>query len=154
MNDAGYRSRALAGWLLHRVLDRGQKLNSTLLEAQELGGRMARMAPRDRAFVRLLVGTVLRRLGQIDDALIRCLDRPLNRLARPAKNILRLAAAQTMFLNTPGHAVADGAVRSLRPREEHLKGLVNAVSRRLIRDCQDILAEQDEVDLNLSLIHI
>ncbi|MCS5607280.1 MAG: methyltransferase domain-containing protein, partial [Alphaproteobacteria bacterium] len=106
------------------------------------------MAPRDRAFVRLLVVTVLRRLGQIDDALIRCLDRPLNRLALPAKNILRLAAAQTMFLNTPGHAVADGAVRSLRPREEHLKGLVNAVSRRLIRDCQDILAEQDEVDLN------
>ena len=148
MNDVGYRSRALAGWLLHRVLDRGQKLNSTLLEAQELGGRMSRMAPRDRAFVRLLVVTVLRRLGQIDDALIRCLDRPLNRLARPAKNILRLAAAQTMFLNTPGHAVADGAVRSLRPREEHLKGLVNAVSRRLIRDCQDILAEQDEVDLN------
>ena len=71
MNDAGYRSRALAGWLLHRVLDRGQKLNSTLLEAQELGGRMSRMAPRDRAFVRLLVVTVLRRLGQIDDALIR-----------------------------------------------------------------------------------
>ena len=148
MNEIGNSSRRLARWILYRILDRGQMLNSTLSQAGGTGGQMFKMTSRDRAFVRLLVVTVLRRLGQIDDALIRCLDRPLNKSAMPAKHILRLAAAQTMFLKTPDHAVADGAVSSLGPREAHLKSLVNAVSRRLIREGTKILAEQDEVALN------
>ena len=148
MNSIGYSSRGLARWVLHRILDRGQMLNLTLSQAEKPGGRMFEIASRDRAFVRLLVLTVLRRLGQIDDALIRCLAGPLNKSAMPAKHILRLAAAQTLFLKTPDHAVADGAVGSLRPREAYLKSLVNAVSRRLIREGAKILAEQDEVALN------
>ena len=148
MADTGHKSRAAAGWLLHRILDRGQMLDTALAEAQEKGGRMAGLAPRDRAFARLMVVTVLRRLGQIDDAIGRCLDKPLNKAAKPARNALRLAAAQTMFLGTPGHAVADGAVRLMGPRQRHLSGLVNAVARRLIREAPEIIKDQNEIELN------
>lgn len=123
-------------------------LDQALSDDLEPGRRLAGLAPRDRAFARLLVVTVLRRLGQIDDAIGRCLDRPLNRSAQPARNALRLAAAQTMFLGTPAHAVVDGAVRLMASRHRHLSGLVNAVARRLSREAAAILAEQDEVRLN------
>ncbi len=144
----GQRSRAAAMKLLHRILDRGQMLDTALADEQEKGGRMAGLAPRDRAFARLLVATVLRRLGQIDNAIDRCLDRPLNKSASPARHSLRLAAAQTMFLDTPDHAVADGAVRLMGPRLRHLNGLVNAVARRLIREKSAIMSDQDEIVLN------
>ena len=123
-------------------------LDQALADDLEPGRRLAGLAPRDRAFARLLTVTVLRRLGQIDDAISRCLDKPLNRAAKPALNALRLAAAQALFLGTPAHAVADGAVRLMGPRRRHLSGLVNAVSRRLIRDGASILADQDEVRVN------
>jgi 16S rRNA (cytosine967-C5)-methyltransferase len=123
-------------------------LDQALADELEPGRRLADLAARDRAFARLLVVTVLRRLGQIDDAISRCLDKPLNRAAKPALNALRLAAAQALFLGTPAHAVADGAVRLMGPRRRHLSGLVNAVSRRLTRDGPSILADQDEVRLN------
>ena len=148
MSDTGHRSRTAATKVLHRVLERGQMLDSALADEQEKGGRMAGLAPRDRAFARLMVVTVLRRLGQIDDAIDRCLDRPLNKSAKPARQALRLAAAQTMFLGTPAHAVVDGAVRLMGSRQRHLSGLVNAVSRRLTREAGAILATQDEVRLN------
>ncbi len=123
-------------------------LDQALADELEPGRRLADLPSRDRAFARLLVVTVLRRLGQIDDAISRCLDKPLNRAAKPALNALRLAAAQALFLGTPAHAVADGAVRLMGPRLRHLSGLVNAVSRRLTRDAASILADQDEVRLN------
>ncbi len=123
-------------------------LDLALADELETAGRMSGLAPRDRAFTRLLVATVLRRMGQIDDAIDRCLDRPLNKSAKPARNALRLAAAQTMFLGTPDHAVADGAVRLMGSRQRHLSGLVNAVARRLIREKASILPTQDEIALN------
>ncbi len=148
MSSAGQNSRATAARLLRRILDRGQMLDLALADEMAEGGAMSRLAPRDRAFARLMVVTVLRRLGQIDDAIGRCLDRPLNKSAKPAGTALRLAAAQTMFLGTPDHAVADGAVRLMGRRQRHLSGLVNAVARRLIREKTAILNDQDEVVLN------
>lgn len=148
MSDTGHRSRAAAARLLGQILDRRQMLDQALSDELEPGRRLAGLETRDRAFARLLVVTVLRRLGQIDDAIARCLDKPLNRAAKPALNALRLAAAQALFLGTPAHAVADGAVRLMAPRLRHLSGLVNAVARRLTRDAALILADQDEVRLN------
>jgi len=53
---------------------------------------MSALAPRDRGFARLLVATVLRRLGQIDALLAHCLDTPLPPRAAP---FLRCIASRT-----------------------------------------------------------
>ena len=90
---------------------------------------------------------MLRRLGQIDAAVERCLARPLPGRARRVRDILRLGAAQILFLGTPPHAAVDSAVR-LAARSGPLKGLVNAVLRRLAREGAAIVAGGDAATLN------
>ena len=103
------------------------------------------LAPRDRAFARRLAAAVLRRRGQIDALVANALDRPLEGGAAAARNVLRLGAAQLLFLDTPRHAAVDGAVR-LAP--DRYKGLVNAVLRRLARDGAAWRDSQDAARLN------
>ena len=72
------------------------------------GDALDGLAPRDRAFVRLLVATVLRRLGQVDALIGHCLERPLPRTAAAVHDIPRLGPAQPLFVPT--------APRAARPR--------------------------------------
>ena len=105
--------------------------------------------PRDRGFVRLVVATTLRRLGQIDRVLERCLDSPLPRKLAPVKDILRLGAAQLLFLDTPAHAVVDTAVEiTKKGKFGPYAGMVNAVLRRLSREGKDLAAAVDAPRLN------
>jgi hypothetical protein len=55
---------------------------------------VAALQPRDRAFVRLLVATTLRRLGQIDAALAQFIT---HEPAAAVRDCLRLGAAQLLF---------------------------------------------------------
>ncbi len=93
----------------------------------------ASLEPRDRAFARALAMAALRRLGPID----RALDKRLEREPPPrVRNILRLGAAQAFWLEVPDFAAVSTSVAmagSARPSRP-FKGLVNAVLRRLIRD--------------------
>ena len=118
-------------------------------EALAAGPGGARLAPRDRAFARLLVTTVLRRLGQLDALIDACLERPLKPKLAEARDLMRLGAAQLLFLGTPAHAAVDSTVRLARgPRAAGYRGLVNAVLRRLAREGADLLAGQDPARLN------
>ena len=63
-----------------------------------------------RGFAFHLVITTLRRLGQIDDIIDRCLDNKLPPKARFARTILRLGICQLLFLETPPHAAVSTSV--------------------------------------------
>ncbi len=93
---------------------------------------MAELSVRDRAFARLLVATVLRRLGQIDTLIAGCLNAPLAARAAVVHDILRLGISQLLFLRTPPHAAVATSVdlAHIRGFLSH-KGLVNAVLRRI-----------------------
>lgn len=101
---------------------------------------------RDRGFARLLVATTLRRLGQIDAALTKFLERT----PPPSiQDVLRISAAQILFIGTPAHAaVATGVELSKRGGHAKLSGLVNAVLRRLTERGPEIVAAQDGPKLN------
>ncbi len=96
---------------------------------------MPTLPERDRAFARVIVATVLRRLGELDAALAPCLAKPLPARSHRTQNTLRIGAAQLLMLGTPAHAAVaetvDAAHRRL-PRP-HV-GLVNAVLRRVARE--------------------
>ena len=139
-------ARAVALDLLAETLDRGRPLD----QAMAAHAGMATLEPRDRAFARLLVATTLRRLGQIDALLHRCLARPLPPRAGPVLHILRLGAAQLLFLGTPPHAAVDSTVALASGAAlAGFRGLVNAVLRRLDREARPWVAAQDEAVLNL-----
>ena len=131
--------------LIGAVLRRRHPLD----DAIEDNPAMDELAGRDRAFARLLVATVLRRLGQIDALIARCLTTPLAPRAAPVHDILRLGVAQLMFLRTPAHAAVATSVDLAQRRGffSH-KGLVNAVLRRLSVEGAALVGDQDAPRLN------
>ncbi len=123
-------ARRAAARILHRVVDEGRPLDEELAAARDI----ASLTSRDRAFARLLVATVLRRLPELDQALRKLLDRPLPAKASEARWALRLGAAQLLFLESPPHAAVATSVDLLSKRSSGFKGVVNAVLRRLVRE--------------------
>src|ERR1700740_2307811 len=121
-------ARTVALDLIGAVLRRRRPLD----DAIEDNPAMHELAGRDRACARLLVATVLRRLGQIDALIADCLSVPLAPRAATVHDILRLGIAQLLFLRTPAHAAVATSVDLAHVRRflTH-KGLVNAVLRRL-----------------------
>ena len=146
-NPDGIGARLLAFDTLTAVLDDGAALE----EAFEAKLRAVRgpMADRDRAHARLLVLTVLRRLGQIDHLLNRYLKRMPSGKGRGALTLMRLGAAQMMFLETPPHAAVSTALAVADKRRlQGFKGLVNAVLRKIAGALPNALRSQDAAQLN------
>lgn len=138
-------ARQVALDLVGAVLRRKRPLD----DAIEDHSAMAELSVRDRAFARLLVATVLRRLGQIDALIGECLNTPLAPRAANIHDILRLGIAQLLFLRTPPHAAVATSVDLAHVRGflTH-KGLVNAVLRRLSVEGPGRVERQDAPRLN------
>lgn len=138
-------ARHVALDLIGGVLGRERPLDEAIDDSEA----MAKLSLRDRAFARLLVATVLRRLGQIDALIGACLANPLPPRAAQVHDILRLGIAQLLFLHTPPHAAVATSVDLAQSRgfPAH-KGLVNAVLRRLSVEGEGRVAEQDAARLN------
>lgn len=137
--------RLVALDVIEQVLQR-RRLLDEVLEAEP---RLSRLEDRDRAFARLLVATLLRRLGQVDDVVRRCLDKKLSAKAARVFDVLRLGATQLLFLDTPPHAAIATAVDLVKGTKlAGFAGLINAVLRRLDREGRDWVAAQDAARLN------
>jgi 16S rRNA (cytosine967-C5)-methyltransferase len=138
-------ARHVALDLIGAVLRRKRPLD----DAIEDSSAMHQLPGRDRAFARLLVATVLRRLGQIDALIADCLNIPLAPRAALVHDILRLGVAQLIFLRTPPHAAVATSVDIAQSCGfvSH-KGLVNAVLRRLSVEGAGRVDEQDAPRLN------
>lgn len=144
--DISLSSREIAYDILQTVLRQRQPFDETM----EHHAGLAKLEPRDRGFVHLLVATVLRRVGQLDECIKACLDKPHELKAR-AQDLLRLGAAQLLFLQTPPHAAVDTIVTlaGANAQTAAYKGLINAVLRRLARDGAEMISKQDVVKLNI-----
>jgi 16S rRNA (cytosine967-C5)-methyltransferase len=135
-------ARLLALDVLDRVLGEARPLDETFAGHPGL----PRLDARDRAFARLLITTTLRRLGQIDvllDLFMRARPKALR-----VHDLLRLGAAQLLFLDTPAHAAVAETVALASGRHAFAKGLINAVLRRIAREGKERLAGQDAARLN------
>lgn len=132
VDPAAVATRHQAVLLIAQVLRRRDNLDEAFGRAASQGD-LARLSERDRAFVRALVATGLRRLGQIDHLLGRLLATPLPAKSGFAREILIIGAAQILFMRVPAHAAIDTAVEMARNDRQarHFAGLVNAVLRRL-----------------------
>ena len=138
-------ARACALDIFHDVLHHGRAFD----EGFAAHAGLRKLDARDRAFVRLLIATALRRMGQIDAVLAACIDREVPARHAIVRDILRLGCAQLLFLKTPAHAAVDTAVRLTAERGRGAyKGLVNAVLRRVARSGEDMIAAQDAARLD------
>ncbi len=129
-HPAGYDARLAAAQMIDAVISHGR----TLDEAMEAVLPHAQLEPRDRAFARLLTATVIRRMGTLEAMLAGHLRKtPREGLVWP---ILLMGAAQLALLDTPPHAAISLAVDLAGGdhKSRHLKGLVNAVLRKVAAD--------------------
>ena len=139
-------SRLLALEVLASVLDKKQGVD----EALAFHGNIIKLDARDRNFARLMVMTVLRRLGQIDAVLTKFVSNPIPERWRIVLHILRLGTAQLVWLGTPPHAAVNSMVELTKTLgyDAH-KGLVNAVLKRVSREGHAVAQTLGIEELNL-----
>ncbi|WP_417320881.1 16S rRNA (cytosine(967)-C(5))-methyltransferase RsmB [Emcibacter sp.] len=136
------QSRLAALYLLEQILDRGQALDGAF---ENCCRKYPELDQRDRAFVRYLVTTCLRRQGQINAIINFCTPRNLTPKQAKIRYILQLGLTQLLYMEVPAHAAVDSSVRLADQQKNQsvrqLKGLVNAVLRRVDRE-REIVAEK------------
>ncbi len=128
----GLAARRIAADILDGVLRRKIALD------EQLSGKAAHpglvgLADRDRALMRRLAATVLRRLGTLHHMLGGFLDKGFPSEAPRVETILLIGAAQILWLEVPDHAAVDLSVRLAQAdrRAARYAGLINAVLRRV-----------------------
>ena len=111
---------------------------SAVLEA----GTSVPLEPRDDALARAIVRTTVRRRGDIDFILGTLMAKALPKRAVKVRAVLRISAAQLLFMRQADHAAVNVAVDLLKADASTggFSGLVNAVLRRLIRERDELLA--------------
>ncbi|WP_438273619.1 RsmB/NOP family class I SAM-dependent RNA methyltransferase [Nitrobacter sp.] len=138
----GLAARRIAADILDGVLHKRRTLDEQLEGAAAHPGLKA-LADRDRALMRRLVATILRRLGTLGHLLSRLLDRGVPTDAPRAQSALLIGAAQILWMDVPDHAAVDLSVRLVQSDRRAAKyaGLVNAVLRRCAREGQCLIDE-------------
>ncbi len=145
----GLAARRLAVDIVAAVLEKGQLLDHEL-DARAATQAFRDLDPKDRALMRAIVGMTLRRVGEIDDILDELMARPLPEKAARIRHILRIGAAQLLYLDIPDHAAVSIAVElaDMDRIARGWKGLVNGVLRTLARARDEILDGRDSAVLN------
>lgn len=144
-NDTnGLQSRLVAYDILNDVLMRNTPLDQVLSRHKGL----AALDARDKSFVRMLVGTCLRRKGQLDDMINRVAEKELH----PATLhlVLYIGFCQVLFMNVPHHAAVNTTVdMAEKENMSKQKGFINAVMRRMTTEGQEWRKKQDATKMNI-----
>jgi 16S rRNA (cytosine967-C5)-methyltransferase len=146
----GLAARRIAADILDGVLHKRRTLDDQLEGAGAHPG-LKTLSDRDRALMRRLVATILRRLGTLGHVLSRLLDRGVPTDAPRAQSALLIGAAQILWMEVPDHAAVDLSVRLVQSDRRAAKyaGLVNAVLRRCAREGQPLIEEVANQTLDL-----
>ena len=131
----GLAARRVSAEILEAVLRHRRSLDEQF-DGDHAHPGFAPLPDRDRALVRMLTGTVLRRLGTLRHLLGLYLAQGIPQDAPRAESALLLGAAQILWLDVPDHAAVDLSVRLVQAdrRAARYPGLINAVLRRVTRD--------------------
>ena len=138
----GFAARRIAADIIDNVLLRHRALDDQL-DGAAAHPAIKTLSDRDRALMRRLVATVLRRLGTLRFVLSRLLDRGMPADSQRTQTALMLGAAQILWMDVPDHAAVDLSVRLAQAdrRAARHVGLVNAVLRRCAREGQALSEE-------------
>jgi 16S rRNA (cytosine967-C5)-methyltransferase len=131
----GLAARRIAVDILDGVLRKRIPLDEQL-SGKGVHPGLAGLADRDRALMRRLTATVLRRIGTLRHLLGKFLDKGFPADAPRSEIILLVGAAQILWLEVPDHAAVDLSVRLAQAdrRAARYAGLINAVLRRVAQD--------------------
>lgn len=125
----GARIRATAATVVDAVVTAGRSLDAALDEHEP------KLAPDDRALLRMLCYGTLRRHWCLKSWISALIDRPLKRRDSVIDALLAVGLFQLTETRIPDHAVVSQTVEATRLlRRPKLAGLMNAVLRRFLRE--------------------
>lgn len=146
----GLAARRVAADILDGVLHKRRTLDEQL-EGPAANPGLKNLSDRDRALMRRLVATILRKLGTLGQLLNQMLDKGVPTDAPRAQTALLIGAAQILWMDVPDHAAVDLSVRMVQADRRAAKyaGLVNAVLRRCAREGQQLIADSADQTLDV-----
>jgi 16S rRNA (cytosine967-C5)-methyltransferase len=145
-DDTGLASRQAALSLLAQILGSKKMLDFAL----DNDSGFLSLPQRDRAFVRMMVTTILRRRGQLDDLIAKGLSK--GEAPRPEKmlHILYIGICQILFMDVANHAAVDTSVElTALNNMDGKKAFVNAILRRMSVEGKTWVEAQDAAKLNI-----
>jgi 16S rRNA (cytosine967-C5)-methyltransferase len=142
----GLATRRIAADIIEGVVKRKRPLDELL----DAGGIDTLEDERDRALVRAIVATAVRKLGTLRHLLAGLLERGLPPNVPRVESALMVGAVQILFLDVPDHAAVDLSVQLVQEDRfaRHYAALVNAVLRKLTREGKGRLAATDSLALD------
>ncbi|WP_262298797.1 RsmB/NOP family class I SAM-dependent RNA methyltransferase [Microvirga sesbaniae] len=137
--QAGLGPRRLAWQAVTETLKRRVPLDDVMEELFQT----EKLTSRDEALARAIAIVTFRRLGTLGHALRERLNKPPK--DERLMHLLAVGAAQILFLDVPDHAAVDSAVTIAQgdPKLHHAGGFINAVLRRVARERDQILGQDD-----------
>ena len=139
MANSGVRTRAVAAEVIDAVVTGGQSLDAAIVANEP------RVPADERPMLRMLCYGVLRHHWQLQDWILRLLDRPLKRRDSVINALLAIGLYQLELTRVPDHAAVSQTVEAARQlRRPKLAGLVNACLRRFKREGLASVEPRDE----------
>ncbi|MDG1707467.1 MAG: RsmB/NOP family class I SAM-dependent RNA methyltransferase [Emcibacteraceae bacterium] len=139
-------SREASFFILKKIMDEGVTIEGALRDFS------AKINEGERGFVRHLVATTMRRMGQLDKIIDHLTKTKLGNTQMAVRHILRLGVTQILFMDVPAYAAVDGSVRIADKRVpkklRYLKNTVNAVLRNVDRERDALLKKFGNTRLN------
>ncbi|WIM68905.1 transcription antitermination factor NusB [Corynebacterium breve] len=140
-------ARVAAFDVLQRVTNDNAYANLTLPKLL----RERKISGRDAAFATEITYGTLRNLGVLDAVIGECSSRPLDQIAPPVLDALRLGAYQILYTRVEPHAAVDTSVRLVKESgNEKASGFANGILRTITRtpseQWMEQLTPQDELE--------
>lgn len=141
----GLSSRQAASKLLSAIIDKKTSMDG-LLDLKGGNPAYLELSDQDRLLVKAILLSTLRNYQIIEKFLDYLLDKPLPTGAVSLRHILRIGAAQILYLDVPDHSAVDLAVEqaNIDPRNRRFANLVNAILRRMAREKEKMLPKLGE----------
>ena len=141
----GLSSRQAASKLLSAIIDKKTSMDG-LLDLKGGNPAYLDLSDQDRLLVKAILLSTLRNYQIIEKFLDHLLDKPLPTGAVSLRHILRIGAAQILYLDVPDHSAVDLAVEqaNIDPRNRRFANLVNAILRRMAREKDKMLPKLGE----------
>ena len=129
MKSTGAKVRAVAAEVVYAVVNSGQSLDAAIAKNEP------RIAPGDRALMRMLCYGSLRQHWRLRAWIDQLVQKPLRQRDRVVESLLAVGLYQITSMRIPDHAVVSETVEATRTLgRPKLAGLVNACLRRFTRD--------------------
>lgn len=140
------KSREISFLAIKKILDGGNTIEDAMASYSGV------ISPEDRGFIRFLLATTVRRLGQLDKIINHCTKTKLGNTQMAVRHVLRLGITQLLFMDVPAYAAVDTSVTLVQgkvPKKlRYLKNTVNAVLRKIDRERDMLLKKFGNTRLN------